>query len=150
MAKRVKAVKQAKKSVSPIKAPKVTDFFADAKRMMSPESYALAEAEAEELKLTLALRLLRERLGKRQQDLPELSQEAVSRFENQTDARVSTTRRYVKALNYRFVTLAVPRDKKGDTYVLEGEDAVKIEKDTLRLPTRAFAVSALRMKPKAG
>ena len=124
----------------------VSDFLADARESIGRKSFARAVARADEIRFTEGMRSMRQSLGIRQEDIKEMEQEAVSRFERQADARVSTCKRYLRGMNYRLVSIAVPVNGKGDSFIIDGEDAVELGSNSIRFPARLRAVSSLSSK----
>lgn len=86
-----------------------------AKKKLSPERVAAIEADVKRELLEMDLRAIRELAGETQESVAErleVSQAELSRFENRSDRKLSTLRRYVEALGGELEVIANFGDKR--------------------------------------
>ncbi len=94
---------------------------------MSPESKALSEKIAGDLREEIHLAELRDALDISQEELPELldkKQAAISRLECRSDMHVSTLRAFVKALGGKLEIIASFPDASYHIKQFESDDAI--------------------------
>jgi transcriptional regulator with XRE-family HTH domain len=77
---------------------------------MSPEAVQKSRAMAEQEILSIRLKALREKLGKKQDDFLAFSQTSISRLENRTDIRISTLIEYLNDMGMGLEIKTYPKD----------------------------------------
>ena len=83
-------------------------------KKLTPAQLAKIDAEVEQELLEMDLRAIRELTGKTQVDVAEelaMTQPEVSRLERRQDSRISTLRKYIKALGGELEVVATFGDK---------------------------------------
>lgn len=98
-----------------------SDFFVHAKKSLGEKSYNKAvkkgQAKAHELRLKMA----RELIGMNQTDLKGMTQPEVSKIEARKDLKISTLKKYAKALGMKLkITLVSEENEKKEAITIYG------------------------------
>ena len=91
---------------------KYSDFFATARKTMSPESIERAENKANKMLFRMKLAELRKESGVKQTEIEGFSQTSISRIEGRDDIKLSTLVDYIHALGMQIEIKVIDKRKK--------------------------------------
>ena len=94
------------------------DFFDYAKKVMGKKRYKKAIKEGRDLVYELRLKMVREKMGLNQTDLKGLTQPEVSKIEGRKDMKLSTLKKYAKAMGMKVKISLVSEDEEENQSIL--------------------------------
>jgi len=95
------------------RSEKYPGFFAEASKVMSPDSVTRAEEKARLAVLNHALAKLREEQGIKQTEVKGFSQPGISKIEGGDDMKISTVIEYLHGIGFGLEINAVPLESSG-------------------------------------
>ncbi|MDD4975452.1 MAG: helix-turn-helix transcriptional regulator [Bacteriovorax sp.] len=97
------------------------DFFANTKKVVGEERYNKAIRKGQERANEIRLKMVRELRGKNQTDLKGMTQPEVSKIEARKDLKISTLKKYAKALGMKVkITFVSEEDEKSQPISIYG------------------------------
>lgn len=98
-----------------------SDFFSSAKKLIGKKRYNKSIQKGQKNAHELRLKMARELIGKNQTDLKGMTQPEVSKIEARKDLKISTLKKYAKALGMTLkISLVSEEDEKSKSISIYG------------------------------